>query len=301
MGRRGNKPFPVGALKENGAGRRSRLAPVLRIVLPYVALGSLWILFSDRLLLILSDDPYKMVELSTAKGWLFILVTALFLLFLVRGELSRQAALEAELRERLKEKGALLAELNHRVKNNLQVISSILNLEAQDVEGEEARTLNDRTRARIRAMTLAHERLFEGGDFAWIDLGAYLRALWEALLEVYGAGGACAVFDVEALLAGPDEAVPFGLLATEAITNALRYGAGQDGEKRISVDLRRSETEMYTLSVRDEGSGLPQGAEGLGLQLMDALSSQLRGRLELYNEGGAVVRVVFPAPKGNHA
>jgi two-component system, sensor histidine kinase PdtaS len=301
MGRPRNRPFPADARKVKGAGWRSQLAPVLRIVLPYVALGSLWILFSDRLLLILSDDPLKMVEFSTAKGWLFILVTALLLLLLVRGEISRQTTLEAELRERLKEKGALLAELNHRVKNNLQVISSILNLEAQDAEGDEARMLSDRTRARIRSMTLAHERLFESGDFAWIDLGAYLRVLWDALLEVYGADGACATFDVETLMAGSEEAVPFGLLATEAITNALRYGAGAGGARRILISLRGSEAGMHTLSVRDEGSGLPPGSEGLGLQLMDALASQLRGRLELFNEGGAVVRVVFPAPKGKHA
>jgi two-component sensor histidine kinase len=271
-------------------------APILRIVLPYLALGAAWILFSDRLLLSLVDDPRKLLAISTAKGWLYVLITGVLLFFLIYGEMRKMAVLESKLRDGLDDKGALLAELNHRVKNNLQIITSLLNLEAEDIVGEEARELNDRTRARIRSMGLAHERLFEGGEFARIDLGNYLRALWEVLTEIFEAKGARASFDLPVIRAGTAEAVPFGLFATEALSNAIRYGAGPDGIADVEVSLKEKGGGFLELSIRDKGPGYPEGGAGLGLRLMDALAAQLRGKLERRNEGGAIVRLVFPSP-----
>ena len=111
--------------------RRSIVQSVLLIVLPYFALGAVWILFSDRLLLNLTANPRAMIALSTGKGWFYVLVTSVLLFVLVYGELRRRAILETRLRQSIAEKGALLAELNHRVKNNLQIVASILNLETE--------------------------------------------------------------------------------------------------------------------------------------------------------------------------
>jgi two-component sensor histidine kinase len=280
---------------------RTVAASALRITIPYVCLGAAWILFSDRLLLPFTDDPRTMIALSTLKGWFFILITAVLLFFLVYNEISRRDALERELRASLGEKGALLAELNHRVKNNLQIITSILNLEAEDIESLEATELNDRTRGRLRSMGLAYERLFEGGEITRIELGSYLRALWDQLKEVYSAKAAIASFDLSPAWAGAESAVPFGLFAAEAATNALRYGVGSDGIARVDMRLRPAEGDSFELTIRDGGPGPAPGSVGLGFRLMDALAAQLRGRLERWVDGGTVVRLVFPAKDGRDA
>jgi two-component system, sensor histidine kinase PdtaS len=269
------------------------LAPALRIVVPYLLLGSAWILFSDRLLLGLAGDPSSLLVMSIVKGWFYVLVTGSLLLALIVRELKTMNDLEARLRVGLAEKEALLFELNHRVKNNLQLILSILNLEGEDLGGEEARGLNDRTRARVRAMALAHERLFEGETIARVDLGAYLRALWEAAADIYAASGAKAEFLLSPIAANAEETVPFGLFATEAITNAIRYGADADGRLSVSISLGRPSGGDIELTIRDRGKGTPQGSNGLGIKLMDALAGQLRGNVMRYNDGGSVVRLRF--------
>lgn len=273
--------------------RNPLISSVLRIVLPYVALGAAWILFSDSLLLARSDDPRSMIALSTAKGWLYVLITGILLFILVYGELRRRAALELRLREGLADKSALLAELNHRVKNNLQVIASILSLETDHLESFEAKSLSDRTRTRIRAMSIAYERLFEGEEIATIDLSAYLRDLWEVMIGIYDDRTASINFELEALFAGAEEAVPFGLFATEAITNAIQYGAAPDRPSEVTISLRSPRDGEIEFIVRDRGPGIPSGAEGLGLRLMDALGAQLRGRVDIQNDAGAVVRLRF--------
>lgn len=267
--------------------------PVLRIVIPYVLLGAAWILFSDRLLILVIDDPTKLLEISTAKGWLYVLITGVLLFSLVSRELMRRSALERELRRGIVEKGELLAELNHRVKNNLQIISSILSLEAEGIVGLEALELNDRTRARIRTMGIAHERLFEEGEIARIDLGGYLRALWDLLCEVFHVESASVDFDVASLSAGPEEAVPFGLFATEAISNAIRYGANEDGRIEVAIELKDDGKGNLEFIVRDRGHGYPEGAMGLGFRLMDALALQLGGKVQRRNAGGAELCLRF--------
>jgi two-component sensor histidine kinase len=288
-----NRPSPSDDLR---ASAFRRAVPVLRVVLVYFVVGCLWILFSDKLLLLFPNEPNSMVFLSTIKGWFYVLVTSTLLWFLVRSEMRRRSALEAELREGIGEKAVLLFELNHRVKNNLQVISSILNLEAEDIEGDEARDLNDRTRARLKAMSLAHDRLFESGDLARIELGSYARVLWAALGEIYQRQGATVDFELDEAWASAELAVPFGLLAAEAMTNALRFGSRKGEGARVSIALKR-DGGSCALTVRDEGLGLPEGSEGLGLRLMKAMVEQLRGSLALYNENGALVRAHFPLPE----
>lgn len=240
-----------------------------------------------------------MIALSTAKGWLYVLITGALLYFLVQGELSRRAGLETKLREGLEEKGTLLVELNHRVKNNLQVISSILSLETEYLKGAEARTLNDRNRARIRTLCIAYERLFEGSPIARLNLGGYLRDLWEVMTQILEDREARATFEIEEVVAGAEAAVPFGLFAAEAMTNAILHGAGPAGNSEVAVGLRAVQRGDVELTIKDAGPGLPEGAQGLGLRLMDALGQQLGGRVERRNEGGTLVRLVFnPAELG---
>jgi two-component sensor histidine kinase len=296
MERRKNRSGSTKSMIHAGARPRSVLAAVLRIVLTYLILGAVWILFSDQLLLAFIDDPRVMISMSTFKGWLYVLITGILLFALISGELRRQAALETNLREGLSEKSILLFELSHRVKNNLQVLASILSLEAEDIEGEEARALNNRTKARIRALGLAHERLFDAGVIARINFGEYIRTLWIVLLEIFEAKGIEISFTLDEVFIGSMEAPSFGLFAAEAMSNAMLYGACADGSCKVSITLRKDGDGLVELIIRDEGPGIEAGAEGLGLRLMDALARQLNGKVERFNDPGAVVRLLFPLP-----
>jgi two-component sensor histidine kinase len=262
-----------------------------------LVVGALWILFSDELLTALVKDPPKLLFVSLIKGWFYVLVTALLLLSLVYREMRKQANLEALLRKGLQEKDALLAELNHRVMNNLQILTSILNLESENLEGREAGEMNARSRARIRSMGIAQERLYDAGAFGRIDLGAYLRTLWETHKDIFSAQGAIASFDLIVARGGPSEAMPFGLFATEAISNALRFGADPVGAVKVAIRLAEASGGLLELSIRDGGPGLQEGASGLGFRLMDALAAQLRGVVERRNEDGALVVLRFPRPE----
>lgn len=281
---------------------KRRSDSTLRVVVLYALFGSLWILFSDRVLLLFTADPGRLVLLSTAKGWLFIVVTSIFLYIIVSREMRRQRALEKSLGASLREKEALLNEVHHRVKNNLQVISSILNLEREGPYGDEARTLIDRTRARLRSMSLVHERLYASKELARIDLAAYLQALVEALEEIYDVDEEVLRLDLANLEASPETAQSFGLFTAEAIVNAMRHGLDEARQGEIRVSLREDGETGAIFEVRDRGPGFPDPAkpEGLGFSLMTVLAQQLAARFELSNDGGAVVLLRFPLRGGEH-
>jgi two-component sensor histidine kinase len=273
---------------------------VLRVVVPYILFGAAWILFSDRLVLPLAGDAEDLLWLSTAKGWFFIVVTASILYALVLREMRRRSELETRLFESLAEKEALLAEVHHRVKNNLQVMASILNLEREVLEGEEARLMNRLTRARLRSMSLVHEQLYDSAGIARIDLAKYLKNLVANLSDILEVKRADYDYNLAEVGAKPDTAIPFGLFATEALTNALRHGADAEGRREIRIELRPCPGGQGELVIRDRGAGLPEGEarEGLGFRLMGALADQLRGSFSVVNEGGAVVRLRFSTEGG---
>ena len=269
-----------------------------RIVIPYLVIGVLWIVFSDQLLLLARGNEALMLALSTAKGWLYIIITALLLDLLVKREFSRRERLEKRLRKENEEKAVLLAEIHHRVKNNMQIVSSIVSLELDKAVTEEARTICVATMARVRSMALVHERLYEERDFSSIDLAGYMRSLVALIGDIYG-GSIDYGWDVEPVEAPPETAIPFGLLVQEALTNALKYGATEGGGIRISLFLHRREGGEVELRVSDEGPGFPRDRpeKGLGMELMKALAAQLDGRLGFSSAPGAVVSLCFtPRP-----
>ena len=222
---------------------------------------------------------------------------------MVLREVRKRSVLEAELRKGLVEKEALLAEVHHRVKNNLQVITSILNLERDIIKGEEARRLNEDTRARLRSMSLVHEQMYSPGGIAKIDLAGFLRDLVGTMPAMFDIRDARIEYELDPIEAGPEQAITFGLFATEAATNALRHGAGDGGNLELTLGLRAEPGGMALLSVRDRGPGIPEGGArgGLGFRLMEALAGQLYGALSIENEGGAVVRLRFPTEGGRAA
>ncbi|CAA7612929.1 sensor histidine kinase [Magnetospirillum sp. SS-4] len=200
-----------------------------------------------------------------------------------------------ELAAALDEKDVLFQEVHHRVKNNLQVISSLLTMQSLHADSDAARdTLRDAL-DRIHSMGLVHQTLYERNMAANVDLGVYFGRLAEALVGGHGpsGGGVTVSVDVTGTLE-LDRAVPLGMLANEALSNALKHAfpAGRGGA--ISISLTGDETSWH-FAVRDDGIGMPaQPGKGIGLSLIRALTRQLGGRFAISRNGGTAIVVTFP-------
>ncbi len=217
---------------------------------------------------------------------------------------------ELALQASLRDKEALLKEVHHRVKNNLQVVTSLLRLEAGRSHHAPTRAVLGDMQARIRSMALLHESIYREGSFAAIDLGAYLRQVaTQALRSLQTTGMSAQVqlrLELGSVQAGLDQATPCGLLLTELVSNALKHGlpAGAGGEIHIELQpVPGGAADQWCLRVSDNGVGLPadfaaRRQDSLGLQLVASLATQLGGRLAV---GAVVGAVVGAGADGNGA
>jgi len=200
---------------------------------------------------------------------------------------------EARMHASLREKEVLLKEVHHRVKNNLQVITSLLNLQADRIADKRLQGVLKENQTRIKSMALVHEELYQSEDLSWINFSEYLRRLTSGLMQTYGKTGKTVTvrFEVEDdVRLGIDAAIPCGLLVNELLTNALDHAfAGRD---RGNVIVRFSRAgKRCVLGVADDGVGLPvsidvHATETLGLHLVSTLTDQLRGALSVKRGGG---------------
>lgn len=214
------------------------------------------------------------------------------------GTLKEQAD---ELRASLSDKEVLLREIHHRVKNNMQVISSLLSLQAQKVENEETLALFKECRHRVASMAMIHEQLYQSHDLARVDLDAYLRSITDQLFRSYNARSHRIALDVNvgAGLLGVDQAISCGLIVNELVSNALKHAFPDGRPGRVAVLFEAGQARCR-LAVRDDGVGLPAGfsitrSPSLGLKLVQALAKKLQGTLHAYEEDGAVFEVDFPS------
>jgi len=222
----------------------------------------------------------------------------------LKQDITRRKQAEQMLLTSLDEKMALLNEVHHRVKNNLQVITSLLRLEAGRSTEPGTRTVLKDMQGRVYAMALLHETLYRAGNFAWIDLAAYLRQM--ATQAIRSQGSASGEVQLQLELAptqvAMDQATPCGLLANELLSNALKHGFPQGRSGVITLQSQPDATPGYwRVCVKDNGVGLPpdfdaRRTQSLGLQLVSDLARQLGGHLDVQSAdgGGAYFCVVFP-------
>ncbi len=209
---------------------------------------------------------------------------------------------EKVLRASLDSKDLLLREIHHRVKNNLQVVSSLLRLQASTQADPALQRALQEAQERIHAIALIHQNLKHAPDFSRLDLPGYVQTLAERLVRTYAS--VPALIDLQVRVAdvviGPDAPVPLGLILNELVANALQHAfpPGQGGS--LDIELDRDERGWITLQVTDSGQGLPEAVEldrgGLGFQLVQALTDQLGGTLALERRRGASFLLSFPAP-----
>jgi PAS domain S-box-containing protein len=205
-----------------------------------------------------------------------------------------------QLRESLLEKEVLLKEVHHRVKNNLQVVSSLLSLQAEQILDLQAREVFRESQNRVKSMALIHERLYRSQDLANVDFGEYVRNLASSLVNSYRTSVPkveCEICVVPVSLE-IDVAIPCGLILNELLSNALKHAFPDGREGSIVVRLEQAGEETLRLSVCDNGVGLPEGfdirkALSLGYQLVELLADQVRGTLEVHSQGGVSVSLLF--------
>ena len=219
----------------------------------------------------------------------------------VARDISDQKSAERQLKSSLREKEVLLKEVHHRVKNNLQVISSLLNLQAANISDPLALSMFRESQDRVRSIAFFHEHLYQSEDLARVDVAAYLKTLADNLLKSYAATrtGVTTTVRVDSdVRLGVDMAIPCGLIVNELVTNALKHGFRDGRPGTIAVDLRAASQRDLVLEVADDGVGLPPGyaigtARTLGHQLVLTLVKQLNGRLTAENDKGARFEITF--------
>lgn len=207
---------------------------------------------------------------------------------------------DASLRESLAQKDALMREIHHRVKNNLQVISSLLNMQQRALSDPAARAAMSDTRQRITALSLIYRALYQGPDLKRVDLRPFLEELTAQLVVGDSLSGPAVrtELDVDALVIDPDRLAPLALFTVEAITNAQKHAfAGRGGVLKVSFHVRGDEAVLQICDDGAPGEDITPGS-GVGRTLMVAFARQLRGQAEILRnpEGGVTCRLVFPTP-----
>jgi len=220
----------------------------------------------------------------------------------LEAEISERKRVEEQIKASLQEKEVLLREIHHRVKNNLQVISSLLNLQAGYIKDKQILKAFTESQMRIRSMSLIHEQLYKSKDLARIDFSRYIRELTDNLKRSYGMASSLVEFniDVGRVSLGIDMAIPCGLIINELVSNSLKHAfpGGREGEISISLQGRATSLPNFVLTVSDNGIGFPKdldfrNTESLGLQLVTVLVNQIGGTIELNRDSGTEFKITF--------
>ena len=212
---------------------------------------------------------------------------------------------EGELRRALEKQELLSQEIHHRVKNNLQVVASLLNLQAARIRQPEAKAEFQSARDRVRALATLHRHLYLQGEVQTINMRSFLIELCGQLFQALSAGAASRVLlDIDApdLQIPSDQAVPLALIVTETVGNAIKYAFPGDRSGRISVRLTAGEDGRARLVIEDDGVGLPVGRsdtetgirDGMGLKLVHGLARQLGATLTVDERQGTRYEVTMP-------
>ena len=211
--------------------------------------------------------------------------------------------MEERIRESLDEKGLLLREIHHRVKNNLQIIISLFNLQSHYVEDKKAFVALKEGQDRIKSMALIHERFYQNDGLSKIDFDDYIKRLVENLLMSFNIapGRIKSTIEADRISLDIDTAVPCGLIINELVSNALKHAFVPEKEGHLYVSLKYMDSKQVRLTVKDDGIGLPKGFDvakydSLGMQLINALSNQLDGKLTTLVDNGTTFHLDFAVP-----
>jgi PAS domain S-box-containing protein len=217
----------------------------------------------------------------------------------VARDITERKQTEEHLRSSLKEKEVLLREIHHRVKNNLQVITSLLSLQAEYLTDEVMTRIMRESQHRVRSMALVHEKIYQSHNLAEVDFGDYTRELVSQLFRSYGAKQDSIRMNLRAdsVSLGVDRAIPCGIILNELVTNSLKYAFPGGRTGNIDIELKSIAAGLIRLIVRDDGVGFPkdfdmQKSNSLGLTLVHMLVDQVRGELTVSPQPAGVEMIL---------
>ncbi len=199
----------------------------------------------------------------------------------------------------LKEKEVLLREIHHRVKNNLQIISSMLNLQTNYITDAKSLAIFEESRNRVRSMALIHEKLYQNESLSTLNIRDYIIELVNYLMRSYRSDYAIKLeINISDIFMNTDTAIPLGLILNELVSNSLKYAFPDGKSGKITVSLNPFTSEKYQMIISDDGVGLPTNfnikeTNTLGLQLVSSLVTQLDGDILLTNNGGTRFEINF--------
>ncbi|AFY43806.1 PAS domain S-box protein [Nostoc sp. PCC 7107] len=218
----------------------------------------------------------------------------------VHQDITEQKQAEEKITASLKEKEVLLKEIHHRVKNNLGIVSSLLQMQCRRTQDPQALEILRDSQNRIASIALVHEKLYRSTDLANIDFAQYIPDLTTHLFDSYNITPNCIKLKIQVNDASLDieTAIPCGLIINELVSNALKYAFTDQSTGEILVSLEQQEQDNLILTIRDNGIGLPQDFDSrntktLGIILVQGLVKQLRGEIEINSQQGTEFKITF--------
>jgi PAS domain S-box-containing protein len=215
-------------------------------------------------------------------------------------DITERKEYERQLEESIKEKEVLLKEVHHRVKNNMQVISSILNLQSSYISDENALGILRESQDRIKSMSFVHESLYQSKTLSEVNFAEYIQNIARNLYHSYGRpeGGIGLEFDLEPIYLNLDTSIPCGLIINEVVSNSLKYAFAGREKGTIKIAFSKFSEDKLKLIISDDGIGLPENfdienAESLGLQLVTTLITQIGGELDIDVSKGTCFNILF--------
>ncbi|MFT5668875.1 MAG: two-component sensor histidine kinase [Vicingaceae bacterium] len=240
--------------------------------------------------------------ISDQKGWLLrmsvIVLIVLALLAIVVIRLYRKARRQKEnLAKKNKENELLLGEIHHRVKNNLQVISSLLSLQERSITDKAAKAAILEGKERVQSMGLIHNLLYQNNNFSGIEMHVYIEKLITGLFDTFGISEDNFDLDIafDKINVDIDTAIPLGLIINELVVNALKYAYNDINRPMLKISLKEDNHQLV-LEVEDNGPGVMEKVEkstSFGLKLVNSLSRQLNGVIEINRKKGWCYKIAF--------
>jgi PAS domain S-box-containing protein len=216
-------------------------------------------------------------------------------------DIEDQKAKRDELLKKAKEKEILLSEIHHRVKNNLAIISGLLELKSMEMDDEKVSNIMLQSQLRIQSMGMIHEKLYEAKDFSNLEFANFTEDLVDVIKNAYGHKDKTITITIDcddAIKLNVNQAIPCGLIINELVTNSLKHAFVDKDKGSIHVNIHEDSNDELRLTVIDNGQGLPDKfidgkIKTLGAQLIRQLAQQLEGELNIHNNNGAHVEVNF--------
>ena len=270
----------------------------------------IWVLIAFTLLIWANDNPfiqnYDLIELIVGFIIFLVIIRQIItfnenknLLIIAEKEIESRKNAENKIKLSLEEKNILLQEIHHRVKNNMQIISSLLNLQTRYVDDEEAVNVLKESQNRVRSMAMIHEKLYQSNDLSHINFVDYIQSLVSNLFYSYNIKNLQikSILEIDDIRLNMETAVPCGLIISEIVSNSLKYAFPNEMHGEILVSLKSVE-DGYELIISDNGVGLPEELDfdnnkSLGLILVKSLTEQIDGEITIHRNHGTEFKIRF--------